>query len=52
MHWRPKAKSNIGDKSTNQRGTKKDVLIIELGHGDIMIMHGPGIQELYEVSEF
>jgi co-chaperonin GroES (HSP10) len=54
MHWRPKPKNKIlaaGDKVTNQRGTKKDVLKIELNHGDIMIMQGYEIQKLYEVSE-
>jgi alkylated DNA repair dioxygenase AlkB len=54
MHWRPKAKNSIGrtdeDQRKNQRGIKNDVLRIMLEHGDIMVMHGHQIQELYEVS--
>lgn len=36
------------DKKTT--GNAKDVMSLHLGHGDIVIMHGTGIQEYYEVS--
>jgi alkylated DNA repair dioxygenase AlkB len=48
MYLRPKAKSGLGPGSKNARGTKRDVLKIILHHGDIVIMHGPGIQKFYE----
>jgi hypothetical protein len=41
-----------GDKPTkNRKVHKRDMLKIILNHGDIMIMHGAKIQELYEVSQ-
>jgi alkylated DNA repair dioxygenase AlkB len=56
MHFRPKSNNSIGKNDENQKqnakGTKKDVLRIILEHGDIMVMHGRQIQELYEVSQF
>lgn len=48
MNLRPKPKSNIGPASKNAKGTKKPVLRMALNHGDIVIMHGAGIQKLYE----
>jgi hypothetical protein len=53
MKWRPKAKSKLGvvKGKGNAKGTKPDVLRITLDHGDIMVMHGPKIQQLYEVSQ-
>jgi hypothetical protein len=52
MKWRPKGKANIAGPPVPGRKTKKDVLKIVLQHGDIMLMHGEGIQQLYEVSSF
>ena len=52
MKWRPKGKANVAGPSVSGRKTKKDVLKIVLQHGDIMLMHGEGIQQLYEVSSF
>lgn len=49
MCVRPKAKSGLGPESKNAKGTKRDVLRIVLHHGDIVIMHGRGIQKFYEV---
>jgi hypothetical protein len=51
MRFRPKAKSNIGEKGTNSKGTRKDVLRILLQHGDIVIMHGTLIQKHYEARK-
>lgn len=34
------------------RGNAKDVLSMQLGHGDVVVMHGRKIQEYYEVSRF
>lgn len=48
MSLRPKAKSQLGNKSHNQKGTKSDVLKVTLEHGDIVIMHGSGVQQYYE----
>lgn len=52
MKWRPKAKNSIINEKerVNNKGPKSDVLKIFLEHGDIMVMHGRRIQELYEVS--
>jgi hypothetical protein len=50
MHFRPMGKSKIGKESKNSRGTKRDVLNIPLQHGDMIVMHGAQIQQLYEVS--
>jgi 2OG-Fe(II) oxygenase superfamily len=49
MSLRPKAKSGLGPGSRNAKGTKLDVLRIKIRHGDIIIMHGSGIQKLFEV---
>lgn len=49
MTLRPKAKVNLGVNSKNARGTKPDVLKMVLRHGDLVVMHGTGIQKLYEV---
>ncbi|EKD14386.1 uncharacterized protein L3040_008254 [Drepanopeziza brunnea f. sp. 'multigermtubi'] len=49
MSFRPKAKTSMGS-SKNQTGTKPDCLKFTLEHGDIMVMHGPKIQQLYEHS--
>jgi hypothetical protein len=49
MTLRPKAKYNLGPDSNNARGTKADVLKMVLRHGDLITMHGTGIQKLYEV---
>ncbi|KAI9743396.1 MAG: hypothetical protein M1818_003243 [Claussenomyces sp. TS43310] len=48
MSFRPKAKYPLGKRSKNHRGTKPDVMRIILDHGDIIVMHGSGIQKLYE----
>ncbi|TAQ86624.1 hypothetical protein B7494_g5055 [Chlorociboria aeruginascens] len=50
MCFRPKARSGIGSTigKRNAKGLKPDVLRITLEHGDIMVMHGPKIQQLYE----
>jgi alkylated DNA repair dioxygenase AlkB len=48
MTFRPKAKSGFGATSKNAKGTKPDVLRITLEHGDMIIMHGTGVQKLYE----
>ena len=50
MKLRPKAKSGIGSDSKNKQGTKGDFLRILLLHGDLVVMHGSGIQKLYEVG--
>jgi len=52
MSWRPKSKSKLksANEHKNQKGTKKPFLKILLEHGDIMVMHGSGIQKTYEVS--
>jgi hypothetical protein len=34
----------------NSRGHAKDTLVMQLGHGDIVVMHGAGIQKYYEHS--
>jgi alkylated DNA repair dioxygenase AlkB len=52
MALRPKAKSRVGAESRNAKGTKLDVLRMVLRHGDIVVMHGTGIQKLYEVRNF
>jgi alkylated DNA repair dioxygenase AlkB len=49
MTVRPKAKYNLGSDSNNAKGTKADVLKMVLRHGDLVVMHGTGIQKLYEV---
>ncbi len=51
MCFRPKAKSAMGS-SANAKGTKSDVLRFQLDHGDMMVMHGPEIQKLYEASPY
>lgn len=50
MQWRPKAKAKIcgKTKANNKKQEKVPVLKILLEHGDIMIMHGAKIQQLYE----
>ncbi len=50
MTLRPKAKTKLGRTSKNAKGTKGDVLRMILRHGDLIVMHGPEIQKLYEVS--
>lgn len=47
---RPKAKSGIGAISKNAKGSKPDALKLRLDHGDLIIMHGSGIQKFYEVA--
>jgi len=37
--------------NVRKKGMKQDVLKLRLHHGDIMIMSGARIQELYEVSQ-
>jgi hypothetical protein len=32
----------------NNRGTARDALTMQLGHGDIVIMHGADVQKYYE----
>jgi alkylated DNA repair dioxygenase AlkB len=49
MSLRPKAKSLIGPVAKNAKGCKADYLKIRLDHGDLVVMHGPGIQKYYEV---
>jgi hypothetical protein len=48
MSFRPKAKVALGPTANNAKGTKADVLKVVLRHGDIVVMHGSGIQKLYE----
>lgn len=48
MALRPKAKAAIGAASRNAKGTKNPVLRITLDHGDMVIMHGYGVQKYYE----
>jgi hypothetical protein len=36
------------DLKLNYKGTAKDVLTMQLGHGDIVIMHGADVQKYYE----
>ena len=50
MTLRPKAKCRVGAESKNAKGTKVDVLKMVLRHGDLVVMHGTGIQKLYEAS--
>ena len=62
MKFRPKANNTLGlVNAENQTGApnrkvkkqpkeKAAVLQFTLRHGDIVIMHGPKIQKLYEVS--
>jgi len=49
MSFRPKSKSSIGQKRKGAKGNKDAVLSFTLQHGDIMVMHGPLVQKLYEV---
>ena len=52
MAFRAKAKNKINVKQkATQKGDKSDSLRITLEHGDIMVMHGSKIQQLYEVSD-
>lgn len=48
MALRPKAKAAIGVASRNAKGTKNPVLRVTLDHGDMVIMHGSGVQKYYE----
>lgn len=48
MSLRPKAKAMLGNLSRNAKGTKPAVLRVTLDHGDIVIMHGSGVQQYYE----
>lgn len=48
MALRPKAKAAIGVASRNAKGTKPAVLRVTLEHGDMVIMHGSGVQQYYE----
>jgi len=56
MEFRPKNKSSVGafkgsDQSTGKGGRKKSVMLsFTLSHGDMIIMHGRGIQKHYEVG--
>ncbi len=53
MHFRAKAKNKINiPAKTTQKGLKSVSLSVKLEHGDIMVMHGAKIQQLYEVSKF
>jgi alkylated DNA repair dioxygenase AlkB len=52
MMLRPKAKCSVGAESRNAKGTKVDILKMVLRHGDLVVMHGTGIQKLYEVCYF
>jgi len=57
MTFRPKAKSDIGTfrggkKTANKTQKKPIVLSIKLSHGDIVVMHGRGIQKHYLVSDY
>ncbi|KAH7390120.1 hypothetical protein BKA64DRAFT_747262 [Cadophora sp. MPI-SDFR-AT-0126] len=47
MHFRPKAKTTLFGPY-KARGVKSPVLQFTLEHGDMMVMHGSKIQELYE----
>lgn len=49
MRFRPKRKSTIGTRGKNKTGIKQPVLTFLLNHGDICIMHGTQIHQLYEV---
>ena len=40
----------VGDKKDKVKSRADDCLKMHLGHGDIVIMHGEGIQEYYEVG--
>ena len=48
MALRPKAKATMGNISRNAKGTKTPVLRVTLDHGDMVIMHGSGVQQYYE----
>lgn len=48
MSLRPKAKAKLGPISKNAKGTKLDVLKFVLNHGDLVVMHGRGVQKYYE----
>ncbi|OBT63755.1 hypothetical protein VE03_06947 [Pseudogymnoascus sp. 23342-1-I1] len=48
MSLRPKAKAAVGITSRNAKGTKPPVISVTLEHGDMVIMHGSGVQQYYE----
>lgn len=48
MSLRPKAKAAVGNTSKNAKGTKAPVIRVTLEHGDMVIMHGSGVQKFYE----
>ncbi|KFY32355.1 hypothetical protein V493_00282 [Pseudogymnoascus sp. VKM F-4281 (FW-2241)] len=48
MSLRPKAKAAVGITSRNAKGTKAPILRVTLEHGDMVIMHGSGVQQYYE----
>ncbi|OBT57358.1 hypothetical protein VE04_02764 [Pseudogymnoascus sp. 24MN13] len=48
MSLRPKAKAAVGVTSKNAKGTKAPVIRVTLEHGDMVIMHGSGVQTYYE----
>jgi hypothetical protein len=48
MSLRPKAKADLGPPSKNAKGTKAAVIRVTLEHGDMVIMHGSGVQQYYE----
>ncbi|OBT84393.1 hypothetical protein VE02_06741 [Pseudogymnoascus sp. 03VT05] len=48
MSLRPKAKAEVGNTSKNAKGTKAPVIRVTLEHGDMVIMHGSGVQQYYE----
>ncbi|OAF58525.1 hypothetical protein VC83_04909 [Pseudogymnoascus destructans] len=48
MSLRPKAKAAVGITSKNAKGTKAPVIRVTLEHGDMVIMHGSGVQQYYE----
>ncbi|KFY90370.1 hypothetical protein V498_06017 [Pseudogymnoascus sp. VKM F-4517 (FW-2822)] len=48
MSLRPKAKAAVGITSRNAKGTKAPIIRVTLEHGDMVIMHGSGVQQYYE----
>ncbi|KFY29613.1 hypothetical protein V494_08611 [Pseudogymnoascus sp. VKM F-4513 (FW-928)] len=48
MSLRPKAKAEVGITSRNAKGTKAPIIRVTLEHGDMVIMHGSGVQQYYE----
>ncbi|KAK3336035.1 hypothetical protein B0T19DRAFT_408328 [Cercophora scortea] len=52
MRFRPKIKSGLGEFVAKRSNGKffMDVLEVPMKHGDMMVMHGPAIQQLYEYA--